>query len=127
VRSAASGPSLYKQGRVEGVRVSQAFAAAGITPVPAEAAFRLTCDECDTEQRLPAMDVSEIGGVTIYACRSCGRGLVGVKSFKNDTEAREASGYRLKSNVVGSKVDVLMDVGPGPRPVLLSATPAFFD
>ena len=73
------------------------------------------------------MDVSESGDVTIYACRSCGRGLVGVKSFKNDSEAREASGYRLKSNVVGSKVDVLIDVGPGPRPVLLAATPAFFD
>ena len=73
------------------------------------------------------MDVSEIGDVTIYACRSCGRSLVGVKSFKYDAEAREASGYRLKSNVVGSKVDVLVDIGPGPRPVLLSATPAFFD
>ena len=73
------------------------------------------------------MDVSEIGDVTIYACRSCGRSLVGVKSFKDDAEAREASGYRLKSNVVGSRVDVLIDFGPGPRPVLLSATPAFFD
>jgi hypothetical protein len=30
--------------------------------------------------------------------------------------------------VVGSKVDVLIDdFGPGPRPVLLAATPAFFD
>jgi hypothetical protein len=73
------------------------------------------------------MDVSEMGDVTIYACRSCGRSLVGVKSFKDDAEAREASGYHLKSNVVGSKVDVLIDIGPGPRPVLLSATPAFFD
>jgi hypothetical protein len=112
---------------VGGVRVSQAFAAAGITPVPTEGAFRLTCDECDTAQRLPAMDLSESGDVTIYACRSCGRSLVGVKSFKDDVEARKASGYRLKSNVVGSKVDVLIDIGPGPRPVLLDATPAFFD
>ena len=109
------------------MRVSQAFAAAGITPAPTEGAFRLTCDGCDMAQRLPAMDVSEIGGVTIYACRSCGRSLVGVKSFKDDAEAQEASGYRLNSNVVGSKVDVLIDIGPGPRPVLLSATPAFFD
>jgi hypothetical protein len=109
------------------MRVSQAFAAAGITPAPTEGAFRLTCDECDTAQRLPAMNLSEIGGVTIYACRSCGRSLVGVKSFKDDAEAREASGYRLKSNVVGSKVDVLIDIGSGPRPVLLTATPAFFD
>jgi hypothetical protein len=73
------------------------------------------------------MELSEIGNVTLYACRSCGRSLVGVKSFKDDAEAREASGYHLKSNVVGSKVDVLIDIGPGPRPVLLSATPAFFD
>ena len=109
------------------MRVSEAFAQAGITPVPADGAFRLTCDGCDIEQRLPAMDVSEIGDVTIYACRSCGRSLVGVKSFKDDAEAREASGYSLKSNVVGSRVDVLIDIGPGPRPVLLSATPAFFD
>jgi hypothetical protein len=109
------------------VRVSQAFAAAGITPAPTEGAFRLTCDECGTAQRLPAMDVSEIGDVTLYACRSCGRSLVGVKSFKGEAEAGEASGYRLKSNVIGSKVDVLVDTGPGPRPVLLSATPAFFE
>lgn len=112
---------------VVGVRVSQAFAAAGITPAPAEGAFRLTCDECDTEQRLPAMKVSDAGGVTMYACRSCGRSLIGVRSFNDDAEARAVSGYRLKSNVIGSKVDVLMDGGPGPRPVLLSATPAFFD
>jgi hypothetical protein len=109
------------------VRVSQAFAAAGITPAPTEGAFRLTCDECDTAQRLPAMAMSEVEGVTLYACRSCGRSLVGVKSFKDDAEAREASGYRLNSNVVGSKVDLLIDMGPGPRPVLMSATPAFFD
>ena len=109
------------------MRVSQAFAAAGITPVPAEGAFRLACDECDTEQRLPGMKVSDVGGVTFYACRGCGRSLIGVRSFKDDAEARQASGYRLKSNVIGSKVDVLMDGGPGPRPVLLSATPAFFD
>jgi hypothetical protein len=109
------------------VRVSQAFAAAGITPAPTEGAFRLTCDECDTAQRLPAMHVSETGDVTIYACRSCDRSLVGVKSFKDDAEAREAIGYRLKTNVVGSRVDVLIDSGPGPRPGLLAATPAFFD
>jgi len=109
------------------VRVSQAFAAAGITPAPTEGAFRLTCDECDTAQRLPAMAMSEVEGVTLYACRSCGRSLVGVKSFKDDAEARETSGYRLNSNVVGSKVDLLIDMGPGPRPVLMSATPAFFD
>jgi hypothetical protein len=108
------------------VRVSQAFAAAGITPAPTEGAFRLTCDECDTAQRLPAMAVSEVGGVTLYACRSCGRSLVGVRSFKDDAEARAAEGYCLKRNVIGSKVDVLVDMGPGPRPVLLCATPKFF-
>ena len=43
------------------------------------------------------MAVSEIGDATIYACRSCGRSLVGVRSFKDDAEARKASGYRLKS------------------------------
>lgn len=109
------------------MRVSQAFVAAGITPAPTEGAFRLTCDECDTAQRLPAMAVSDSGDVTIYACRCCGRSLVGVRSYKDDAEAQQATGYHLKSNVVGSKVDVLVDIGPGPRPVLLAATPAFFD
>ena len=109
------------------MRVSQAFTAAGVTPAPTEGCFRLTCDECDTAQRLPAMTVSETGDVTVYACRSCGRSLVGVKSFRNEADARDASGYHLKSNVVGSKVDVLVDMGPGPRPVLLIATPAFFE
>jgi hypothetical protein len=109
------------------VRVSQAFAAAGITPIPTEGSFRLTCDECDTAQRLPAMQVSETGDVTSYACRSCGRSLVGVRSFKDEAEARDCSGYRLESNVVGSKVDVLVDIGPGPRPLLMTATPDFFD
>ena len=73
------------------------------------------------------MTVSELGDVTVYACRSCGQTLVGVKSFKGEAEARGATGYHLKSHVVGSKVDVLVDMGPGPRPVLMSATPAFFD
>ena len=73
------------------------------------------------------MSVSESGDVTLYACRSCARCLVGVRSFKDDAEARKASGYRLNSNVIGSKVDVLIDIGPGPRPVLMDATPAFFD
>jgi hypothetical protein len=73
------------------------------------------------------MSVSESGDVTLYACRSCGRSLVGVRSFKDDAGARTVSGYRLNSNVVGSKVDLLIDIGPGPRPVLMDATPAFFD
>ena len=109
------------------MRVSKAFTAAGITPAPTEGCFRLTCDEFDTAQRLPAMTMSETGDVTVYSCRSCGRSLVGVRSFKDEAEARNASGYHLKSTVVGSKVDVLVDMGPGPRPVLLVATPAFFE
>jgi hypothetical protein len=108
------------------MRVSEAFAAAGIQPVSTEASFRLTCDECKTAQRLDEMALSDVGGVTIYACR-CGRSLVGVKSFTDDAEAREASGYRLNSNVVGNKVDLFIDVAPGASPVLMPATPAFFE
>ena len=58
------------------------------------------------------MTMSDMGDVAVYACRSCSRSLVGVKSFKDEAEARNASGYHLKSNVVGSEVDVLMDMAP---------------
>src|SRR5262245_6808369 len=68
--------------RVSLMQVSEAFQEAGITPVPTEGDFRLKCDECDSMQRLQDMERSDVAGVTIYACRSCGRKLVGVKSFK---------------------------------------------
>ena len=111
------------------MQVSEAFRAAGIEPVPAEDDFRLKCDACDSMQRLPDMERSEIAGVTIYACRSCGRSLVGVKSFKEDAEAREAGGYLLNRNVVGSKVDLHMHVAVerGESVLLIEATPAFFE
>ena len=73
------------------MQVSEAFREAGIEPVPTEGDFRLQCDECDSMQRLRDMERADVAGVTIYACRSCGRSLVGVKSFKEDAEAREAS------------------------------------
>ena len=75
------------------------------------------------------MECSDDSGVTIYACRSCGRSLVSVKSFKEDAEAREASGYRLNRNVVGSKVDLHMHVAVerGASALLIEATPDFFE
>ncbi len=80
-------------------------------------------------QRLRDMEHSDVAGVTIYACRSCGRSLVGVKSFKEDAEAREASGYRLSRNVVGSKVDLHMHVAVerGASVLLIEAAPDFFE
>jgi hypothetical protein len=111
------------------MQVSEAFREAGIEPVPSEGDFRLKCDECDSMQRLLDMERSDVAGVTIYACRSCGRTLVGVKSFKEDAEAREASGYQLNRNVVGTKVDLHMHVtAEGDESVLLiQSTPAFFE
>ena len=109
------------------MKVSEAFTAAGINPQPSDRAFRLTCDGCDTEQRLDQMPLSAVGDVTIYACRSCSRSLVGVKPFKEDAEPRENGGYRLTDNVVGSKVDLFLDVAVGAPAVLLPATPAFFE
>jgi hypothetical protein len=75
------------------------------------------------------MERADVAGVTVYLCRSCGRSLVGVKSFKGDVEAREASGYRLNRNVVGSKVDLHMHVAVerGESVLLIEATPAFFE
>jgi hypothetical protein len=107
--------------------VSEAFREAGIKPVPTEGDFRLKCDECNSMQRLQDMECADVAGVTVYVCR-CGRSLVGVKSFKGDVEAREASGYRLNRNVVGSKVDLHMHVAVegGESVLFIEATPAFF-
>jgi hypothetical protein len=111
------------------MQVSEAFREAGIKPVPTEGDFRLKCDECGSMQRLSDMERSDLTGVTIYACRSCGRSLVSVKSFKEDAEAREASGYRLKRNVVGSRVDLHMHVAVegGESVRLIEASHAFFE
>ena len=111
------------------MQVSEAFRDAGIEPVPTEADFRLKCDECNSMQRLGDMECSDVAGVTIYACRSCGRSLVGVKSFNEAAEAREASGYRLERNVVGSRVDLHMHVAVerGESVLLIEAAPAFFE
>jgi hypothetical protein len=111
------------------MQVSDAFREAGIKPVPTEGDFRLKCDECDSMQRLQDMQRSNVAGVTIYACRSCGRSLVGVKSFKEDAEAREASGYRLNRNVVEIRVDLHMHVAVerGESALLIEATPNFFE
>ena len=110
------------------MQISEAFREAGIDPVPAEGDFRLKCDECGSMQRLRDMERSDVAGVTIYVCRSCGRGLVGVKSFKEDAEAREASGYQLERNVIGSKVDLHIHVAQesGESVMLIEATPGFF-
>jgi len=80
-------------------------------------------------QRLEDMERSDVAGVTIYACRSCGRSLVGVKSFKDDAGAREASGYRLDRNVVGTMVDLHMHVAveSGASVLLIEPTPDFFE
>jgi hypothetical protein len=109
------------------MQVSEAFREAGIEPVPAEGDFRLKCDGCGSMQRLQDMERSDVG-ITIYACRSCGRSLVGVKSFKEDAEAREASGYQLDCNVIGSKVDLHIHVAQesGESVMLIEATPGFF-
>ncbi len=109
--------------------VSEAFREAGMKPVPSEGDFRLKCDECDAMQRLLDMERSDVAGVTIYACRSCGRTLVGVKSFKEDAEAGEASGYRLNRNVVGTMVDLHMHVAVerDESVLLIQPTPAFFE
>jgi len=111
------------------MQVSEAFREAGIKPVPTEADFRLKCDECDSLQRLRDMERSDVAGVTMYACRSCGRSLVCVKSFEEDAEAREASGYRLNRNVVGSKVDLHMHVAVerDESVLMIEATPDFFE
>ena len=110
------------------MQVSEAFREAGIKPVPAEGDFRLKCDECGSMQRLQDMERSDVAGMTSYACRSCGHSLVGVMSFKEDAEAREASGYQLDRNVIGSKVDLHIHVGQesGESVMLIEATPGFF-
>ena len=111
------------------MQVSEAFREAGIEPVPAEGDFRLKCDGCGSMQRLQDMERSDVAGMTSYACRSCGHSLVGVMSFKEDAEAREASGYQLDRNVIGSKVDLHMHVAVerDESVLLIEATPDFFE
>jgi hypothetical protein len=110
------------------MQVSEAFREAGIEPVPAEGDFRLKCDECGSMQRLQDMERSDVAAMTSYACRSCGLILVVVKSFKEDVEARQASGYQLDRNVIGSKVDLHIRVAQesGESVMLIEATPGFF-
>src|SRR6478672_4139413 len=107
------------------MQVSEAFREAGIKPVPAEGDFRLKCAGCGSMQRLVDMERSDVAGMTSYACRSCGDSLVGVKSFKGDAEAREASGYQLERNVIGTKVDLHIHVAQesGESIMLIEATP----
>ena len=91
-----------------------------------DSAFSVTCNECDTEQRLNEMGLSSVGDVTIYACHSCGHSLVGVKPFKEDAEPREGSGYRIKDNTVGNRVEMFMRPPGKSGAVLMPATPNFF-
>lgn len=109
------------------MRVSEAFAAAGIQPPVTDGQFSVTCDECCVEQTLDAMPLSEVLDVTIYACSKCGRSLVGVKPWKEDATPRERSGYRLDANVVAGRADVILQLPGGATPVLLPAAPVFFE
>lgn len=84
------------------MRISEAFADAGIEPTTSDAAFRVTCDKCETEQRLDEMGIHDVLGVTNYACTACGRSLVGVRPWKHDTEPPLGSGYRLNRTRLGT-------------------------
>ena len=108
------------------MKVSEAFAAAGIQPQLDDSMFWLTC-ECGIEQHLDTMPLSSVADVTIYACAGCGNSLVGVKPHKADAQATDRGGYRMKTNVVGCRVDMFMRSGPTVQVMLLPATPHFFD
>ena len=110
------------------MRMSEAFADAGIQPETTDAAFRATCDGCRTEQRLSEMLLTDDANVAIYACTTCRRSLAGVKPCKRDAEPPADRGYRLGANTIGNIVDLLVDDWAGNGTLLLiPPTPKFFE
>lgn len=110
------------------MRMSEAFADAGIQPKTTDSAFRVTCDGCQTEQRLDEMLLSDVAGVARYACKRCNRSLAGVKPRERDTELPADGGYRLNANMIGNVVDLLVDDWCGDGTLLLiPSTPKFFE
>ena len=108
--------------------MSEAFADAGIQPETTDAAFHVTCDGCQTEQRLDEMLLSDVAGDAIYACSTCRRSLAGVKPCKQYAEPPADGGYRLNANTIGNIVDLLVDDWAGNGTLLLiPPTPKFFE
>ncbi len=86
-------------------------------PQIADGDFLLTCT-CGLEQRLDAMTVEDLGGLTLYDCGRCESTDVAIM-IDNDatrlwlatsamTRRQEASGHRVNGYVVGSRVDVAL-------------------
>jgi hypothetical protein len=117
------------------LRVSDAFRDAE-HPNLSDADFLLQCT-CGLEQRLDAMTIEDLGGLTLYDCGRCENTVAGIMtddaatrlwlSTSTMTRRQEASGHRHNGYVVGSKVDVaLREPGTDRDLLLIVATPNFF-
>jgi hypothetical protein len=119
---------------MSGLRVADAFTSAE-DPI-ADGDFVLLCT-CGLEQRLDAMIVDEIGGLTLYDCARCESTLVAILaddaaaqlwlSTSAMTRRHEAPGHRHNGYVVGSRVDVaLRPPGADEDLLLIVSTPNLF-
>jgi hypothetical protein len=120
---------------VTGLRLADAFRS-DEDPELSDGDFLLTCT-CGLEQRLDAMAVEDLGGLTLYDCGRCENTVAGIMtddaatqlwlSTSAMTRRQEASGHRHNGYVVGSKVDVALRKPGADRDLLLIvATPNFF-
>jgi hypothetical protein len=120
---------------VTGLRLADAFAS-DADPGLSDGDFELVCT-CGKTQRLDAMTVEDLGGLTLYDCCRCENTVAGIMtddaaaqlwlSTSTMTRRQEASGHRHNGYVVGSKVDVALRKPGTERDLLLIvATPNFF-
>ena len=95
--------------------------------------FQLVC-ACGLEQRLDAMSIEDLGGLTLYECARCENTLAAILtddaatqlwlSTSAMTRRQEAAGHRHNGYVVGSKVDIALRPPGSDRDLLLIvATP----
>ena len=109
------------------MRLHEAMTEAGLRGAPtSDREFRTTCPECIKTQTVDVMPESEIGDVTTFACAKCGATVIGIKTYKDDAEPREDSGYRMGDFVIGGKADIFFRPEGASADVRLPAAPNFF-
>ncbi len=116
------------------MRFADAFRAD--VPDVSDADFTLNCT-CGLEQRLDAMELDDLGGLTLYDCARCSNSLAAVMaddaatdlwlSTSAMTRRQELGGHRRNGYVIGAKVDVALRPPDSDRDLLLiPATPNLF-
>src|ERR1044072_6890708 len=99
-----------------GLRLADAFRSDD-DPEIADGDFELVCT-CGLQQRLDAMAIDDLGGLTLYDCARADTTLAAILTddaapqlclpTSAMTRRQEAAGHRHNGYVVGSKVDVAL-------------------